>query len=423
MNKKVIIGGIMGIAAVALIAVGVTKAMSNSGGSMASVEVFKIEKGDLSSYISSDGVIEEVEKSEVYFDTPLKINKVLIEEGQKVSKGEKLLELDMDSLQSQLETLKINRNTQQVSIDSKTLDSEVERALNNLKAAERFYNDAKKTYEDNKALYKANAISKSELDMSEKAFKDADSGMSGLKNAKLAYNTAVESRTNSKKTTEDSIKVTDIQISDLEKKINDIKAQCLAPMDGIIVSVAAQEGAYTSSVQSAYKIIDPDKLQIRAKINEYDVKNVAVGQKVKVTGDAIDENTEILGTIKSIAPVAVTSVTANGNETVVEVLINVEGAGNVLKPGLNVTCEIAIVDKNGILLAPMEAITPDKDDNMMVFVLDEAENKISQRKVSVGINSDMNVEILEGLNEGEIVVLDPQPSYSDGMRVKVKNDE
>jgi HlyD family secretion protein len=418
MNKKVI-GIIMGLAAAALITVGVIKAVG-SGGNAVSVQVFKIEKGDISSYISADGVVEEVEKSEVYFDTPLKIKKVMIEEGQRVKKGEKLIELDLDSLKSQLETLKINRNTQQISLDSKALDAEVQRAENNLKAAERYYNDAKKTYEDNKALYEANAISKSELEMSEKAFIDAESGMNGLKNARLAYNTAVESRNNTRKTTEESIKATDIQISDLEKKINDINALCLASMDGVIASVGIQEGAYTSTMQPAYKIIDPEKLQVRAKINEYDVKNVEAGQKVRITGDAIDAGTEVTGTVKSISPVAVTSMTANGNETVVEVIISVDGIGNVLKPGLNVTCEIAVTDKSGILLAPMEAITPDKDDNMMVFVVDEEARRMNQRKVSVGINSDMSVEILEGLNEGELVVIDPQPSYRDGMSVKIK---
>lgn len=418
MNKK-IIGIIMGIAAAALIAVGVIRAMG-SGGSAVSVEVFKIDKGDLSSYISADGVIEEVEKSEVYFDTPLKVAKVMIEEGQRVKKGERLLELDMDALGSQLETLKINRSTQQISLDSKALDAEVQRAENNLKAAERYYNDAKKTYEDNKALYEAHAISKAELDMSEKAFIDAESGISGLKNARLAYNAAIESRSNTKKSTEESIKVTDIQIADLEKKINDINALCLASMDGVIASVSIQEGAFTSSMQPAYKIIDPEKLQIRARINEYDVKSVAPGQDVRITGDAIDKGIEVTGSVKSISPVAVTTMTANGNETVVEILISVDGAGNVLKPGLNVTCDIEVIDKSGILLAPMEAITPDKDDNMMVFVVDEDTNRITQRTVSVGINSDMNVEILEGLSEGEIVVLDPQPSYSDGMSVKIK---
>lgn len=420
MNKKLIIGGLIGISAIALITVGVLKTMGNSGGSAVQVKTAKIEKGELSSYISADGVVEEVEKAEVFFDTPLKVNKVLIEEGQKVTKGQQLLELDLDALNSQLETYKINKNSQQTSMNSKALDAEVERASNNLKAAERSYNDAKKTYEDNKVLYEANAISKSELEMSEKAYIESESGISGLKNARIAYNSAVESRSNSKKSGEDNLKVTDIQITDLEKKISTIREECLSPIDGIVATIGVQEGAYTGTMQSAYKIIDPNKLQVRAKINEYDIKNVKAEQSVKLTGDAIDKGTNVPGNVKSVSPVAVTNMTSSGNETVVEVLIQVADAGHALKPGLNVTCEIAILDKKDILLAPMEAITPDKDDNMMVFVVDEGTKILEQRNVTVGINSDMNVEILEGLEEGELIVLDPQPSYIDGMRVRIK---
>lgn len=420
MNKKVIIGGLIGISAIALITVGILKTIGNPGGSAVQVKTAKIEKGELSSYVSADGVVEEVEKAEVFFDTPLKVNKVLIEEGQKVTKGQQLLELDLDALNSQLETYKINKNSQQTSLDSKALDAEVERASNNLKAAERNYNDTKKTYEDNKVLYEANAISKSELEMSEKAFKEAESGISGLKNARIAYNSAVESRKNSKKSGEDNLKVTDIQIADLEKKINSIKEECRSPIDGIVATIGVQEGAYTGTMQSAYKIIDPNKLQVRAKINEYDIKNVKAEQNVKLTGDAIEKGTDVPGIVKSVSPVAVTSMTSSGNETVIEVLIRVDDAGDALKPGLNVTCEIATLNKKDVLLAPMEAIRPDKDDNMMVFVIDESTKILEQRKLTVGINSDMQVEILEGLKEGELIVVDPQPSYTDGMRVRIK---
>jgi multidrug efflux pump subunit AcrA (membrane-fusion protein) len=144
---------------------------------------------------------------------------------------------------------------------------------------------------------------------------------------------------------------------------------------------------------------------------------VQPGQKVRITGDAIDKNDEVSGSVSSISPIAVTNMLSGGNETVVEVLIKVDGAGDVLKPGLNVTCDIATVDKKDILLAPMEAITPDKDDNIMVFVVDEDSKTMVQKKVTVGINSDMHIEILEGIEEGDLVVLDPQPSYTDGMRV------
>ncbi len=417
MKKKVLTAIIVGILALGLIAAGVIRATGASGGSVVKVDATRIERGELSSYISADGVIEEVNKIEIFFDTPLKVNRVLMKEGDKVTKGQQLLELDMDALSSQLDTLKINRNSQKISLESKTMDSEVERALISLKAAERNYNDAKKAYEDNKALYEANAISKAELDMSENAFIEAQSGVAGLNNARLAYNTALESRDNSKKSYEDALKVTDIQISDLEKKICLISEQCMSPVNGLVAVVNVQEGGFTSNMQAAYKIIDPNDLQVRAKINEYDIKEVEAGQKVRITGDAIDKDEEVTGSVSTVSPIAVTNMTSGGNETVIEVLIKVDGAGDLLKPGLNVTCDIATVDKKDILLAPMEAITPDKDDNIMVFLVDEDSKTIEQRKVTVGINSDMHIEILDGLEEGALIVLDPQPSYTDGMRV------
>lgn len=420
MRKKVIIGTILVISTAVLVTAGAMRAAGSTGSGAVSVQAAAVEKGEISSLIYADGVIEEVEKSEVYFDTPLKVKKVMIEEGQQVKRGQQLLEADMSDLYSQLEKLKISRETQQITLDSKVLDAEVERAHNNLKAAERNYNDTKKTYEDNKVLYEANAISKAELEMSEKAFREADAGINGLQNARLAYEAAVENRSNSRKTAEENIKITDIQISDLEKKINEINEQCRAAVDGVVAAVGVQEGAYTGSMQPAYRIINPDKLRIRAKVNEYDIKNVAVGQKVKVTGDAIDKKAEISGTVTGISPVATTAMTANGNETVVEVIISVDETKDALKPGLNVTCEIATVDRSGVLLVPMEAIKPDKDDNMTVFVIDTETYRIRQRRIEAGINSDMSVEILDGLDEGDLVVIDPQPGYSDGMKVKVK---
>jgi len=423
MNKKVIMGGIIAICIIGLVAAGIIKAAGNGGGRAFSVDTAKIQKGGISSYTSSDGTIEETEKAEVFFDTPLKVGKLLVEVGQSVTKGQQLFELDLSALQSQLETLRINKNTQQISLNAKGMDAEVERAYNNLKAAERNYNDTKKTFEENRELYNANAISKSELDMSEKAFIEAESGMSGLKNARIAYNAAVENRNNSRKSAEESMKATDIQISDMEKKINTIEENCKSPITGVVTSLGVQAGAFTGSMQAAYKVIDPDKLQVRAKVKEYDIKNVAVGQKARITGEAIDKNTEVTGIVKNIAPVASTNMTSNGNETVVEVLVEVDGAEGALKPGLNVTCEISTVNKKDVLLVPMEAIMPDKDDNNIVFVVDENKGTMLQRQVTVGLNSDMYVEILEGLKEGELVVLDPQPTYRDGSRVRIAEEK
>jgi HlyD family secretion protein len=426
MNRKLIIGGIIAVGTIALIVVSIVKNSSSSpafgGGSGTPVKVVTIEKGDISSYISSDGVVEEAEKAEVFFDTPLKVKQVLVKRGDTVKKGQKLLELDLDSLNSQLDTLRINRNTQELSLSSKTLDTEVERALSALNSAERNYNDAKRTYENNKILYESRAISKNELDMSEKAFIEADTGINGLGNARLNYQNALENRKNGKLTAEDNLKVTNLQIQELENTLSKIAAAAVSPMDGVMAEINVQEGAFTSSMQYAYKVINPDKLQVKAEIKEYDIKNVAPGQSVRITGDAIDKSEVVTGKVTSVSPVAVTNMTASGSETVIEVLIGIEGAGAILKPGLNVTCDISTVDKKGVLIAPMEAVTPDKDDNKLVYVVDPEKKVMIEKKVTLGINSDMNVEIMDGLKEGDLVVMNPLPTYKNGDRVRIQEN-
>ncbi len=416
MNKKVIAGAAIAISAILLISAAIAK--SKGSGRGITVKVAEIGKGDISSYISTDGIIEEVEKAEVFFDTPLKVKKIFVEEGQEVTIGQPLMELDLSALNSQLETLKINRSTQENSLNSSTMDAEVERAKNNLDIALRNYNDAKQKYDEKVAMYNASAISKQELEMAEKALKEAESGMSGLNNAQLAYNSAVESRDNTRRSIKDNLKVLDIQISDLEKKIEDIVKNCQSPINGVVANLGMQENAFTSSMQAAYKIFNPEKLQIRAGVKEFDIKSVNTGQVVRITGEAIDESKEVYGKVRSISPVAVTKMTTSGNETVVEILIDVDKTEASLKPGLNVTCDIYTVNKKDVLLVPMEALTLDVNDNNMVYVIDKKSKTLVKRNVAVGINSDMHVEVLDGLNEGDIVVLDPLPSYTEGLRVK-----
>ena len=238
MNKKVIAGAAIAVSAILLISVAIIRSTGPGRGII--VKAAEIIRGDISSYISADGIIEEVEKAEVFFDTPLKVKKVLVEEGQEVKKGQPLMELDLSALYSQLETLKINRSTQENSLDSPAMDAEVERARNNYEIALRNYNDAKKKYDEKVAMYNASAISKEELEMAEKALKEAESGINGLNNARLAYNSAVESRENTIRSIKDNLKVLDIQIRDLEKKIDDIEKNCQSPMDGVVAGLGVQ---------------------------------------------------------------------------------------------------------------------------------------------------------------------------------------
>ncbi|HOQ01484.1 MAG TPA: efflux RND transporter periplasmic adaptor subunit [Acetivibrio clariflavus] len=379
------------------------------------VKAHKIEKGSISTKVSASGYIEEIEKSEVYIETPLKVNKLLVNVNDKVTKGQKLMELDMDELISQLEKLKIDRNVQKLSLDSPVTEAEIKKAELAVNAAENALADAEKKLAENKKLYEASAITKSELETSEKAVDDAKRA---LDNAKLTYESAVSSKNVDRRVKEENLKAIDLSIKELEKKIEKLNNSVLSPIDGVIVEVNVQQRAFTNSAMPAFKISNTDKLRIKAKVSEYNMRDVQIGQKVVITGESIDKDGNVFGKVESISPVAKTNVTSGGEEIAVEVFISIEESEVPLKPGLSVTCDIYTNEKDNVLLAPLNIVKEDKDGNMFAYVINE-NNIAVEKKIKFGLVSDVLGEVLEGLNEGDLVTLDPQPTHKDGIKVKV----
>lgn len=387
-----------------------------SSSTVYSVKTVEIGKGSISSSVSASGKIEEVDSYDVYIDNPVKVKKLLVEKYQKVSKGQQLVEFDIEDMETELEKLKINKKVQELSQNSPTVDAEIKRAESAVKSAEQALSDAEKKYEDSKKLFEAQAISKSELDMAENAVRDA---RTALENATVAYNAAVESKDVDQKVKKENLNALILSISDLEKKIQKTKESMFCPFDGIVTEINIQEGAYTSNMQPAFRIVNLDKLKVKAMVNEYNIKDVKVGQKVRITGDAIREDVEVFGVVESISPVAKTNMTASGEEVVIEVDISIDNTALNLKPGLSVDCEILTDEKKDVVVVPMGVLKTDKDGNEYVLLVDKEKGVLMQRNVKLGIISDMTAEVLEGLAEGDIVVDDPQSFHKDGSKVRL----
>lgn len=418
MKKKIIIGAALVVVIGAIVAVNVMKntgAISAfSGGKAVEVKVKKVEKGDISATISASGIIEEMDKQEIYFDTPLKVKKILVSINQKVTKGQKLVELDMDTLNSQLEQEKVARNVQELTM-GKLRPGTSSTAENNVKSSESTYNDAKKTYENNQTLFEAQGISQNELDRSKKAMNDAEIA---LRNARLGIaNQDIDVSSQGQ-----NLRAADLKILDLETKIKKINESSISPIDGIIADVNILEGGFTSNAQPAFKVVNTEKLEIKADVKEFDIKKVAVGQIVKITGDAIDKNDGVTGTVASISPVAKKNKTASGEETLIQVTISIVKGHPVLKPGLSVTCDVIYKEDTNVLLTSFEMLREDKDGNKSVLIFDEKAGLLHEKKIKLGVTSDLSAEVLEGISEGDSVVVEPQPNFKDGSKAKLAKD-
>lgn len=394
------------------------------------VKTVIIETGDISSYVTAPGKVKEINKAQVFFDTPLRVLDVLVSKNDRVEKGQRMVELDTSTLTDEMERLKMQKEIQSITLKKLesgqnllTLETNLASARNSLERAVEAHQTAQNEYEKQKKLYETGVIPAAQLDQYERAIKDAkaavDAAQLNLDSAEKAYQSSIGGHGLDIQVQIKNIELLSSQISDIEKKLKKIKSLENAPISGYVTEVNLIEGGYTMSGQPAFTIIDVENLQITATVNEYNAKGLEVGQSVEITGEALGDDVKISGKIVSVAPLATVIQSTTGMETVIEVMIEPLDGKNLLKPGLNVDCDIITHEKKGVVIAEHNIFMPDKDRKQYVMVVDEESMTLIKRYPELGIFSDMTVEIIDGFKAGDRVVVDPQPSLKDGDKIKI----
>lgn len=167
-----------------------------------------------------------------------------------------------------------------------------------------------------------------------------------------------------------------------------------------------------STVTYPAVIYDRSELVFDMAIDEKDIGKIQVGQKVEITAGALDDQS-FTGVVDKVN---INGTTVNGN-TSYPVTIKVDGAPEELYPGMNVSAKIIVEEAGSVLTLPVEAVERGDtvlvalpgclDENGAIFDLSATE----ERQVTLGRNDDNYIEIVDGLEEGEVVLaLSPQGS-------------
>jgi HlyD family secretion protein len=176
---------------------------------------------------------------------------------------------------------------------------------------------------------------------------------------------------------------------------------------GTIINSGRSSNAGTGAGTSVVQLGDLSRMYVFASVDETDISNVEMNQKVDVTLDAFpDEIFE--GVVTRIDPQTV----LDQNVTTIPVTVEITDPDARLKPGMNATCDFIIERKEDVLVVPTEAVK-DQDGKYSVTVLKDG--KQIERKVEVGIAGDQTTEIVSGLKLGDVVVtavIEPQSSSS-----------
>jgi len=178
----------------------------------------------------------------------------------------------------------------------------------------------------------------------------------------------------------------------------------VSPMDGVVLRRDGEIGEIAEAGQILFRVGVPSPLQIVAEVNEEDVPRVRVGQTVLLRTDAFRER-QLKATVSEITPM--------GDFAAKTFRVKMALPNDTpLKPGMSVEANIVTREKANAWLIPADALT-----GSAVFIIDG--NAVRKRAVSVGLRGTREVEVIEGVQEGERVASPASAALKDGTRVRV----
>jgi HlyD family secretion protein len=358
--------------------------------------------------ITANGKIEPILEVKVSADVSGEIIDLFIKEGQSVKKGQLLLKIKPNIYISALDRAQAALNNAIANLDN--LRARYNQSLVQL-------DKVKLNYERNKKLWEDKTISQSEWEAAETEYKvavmDVDVAKENVKAAE--YN----------------VKSAEASLSEARENLS--KTSIYAPMDGIITVLNVEKGERVVGTEmmagtELLRVADLDQMRVLVTVNENDIVRVKLGDTAIVEVDAFMGN-KFKGIVSDIAHSASTSGALADQVTSFDVKINLfpesykslVTASNPypLRPGMTANVDVRTQVKFNTVSVPLEAITSryNKADSTagssapeVVFVVDN--NRAILKKVKTGIQDDSFIEILDGLKEGETVVVGPFTAVS-----------
>jgi HlyD family secretion protein len=400
----------------------------------------KVVRQNLVSIVSGTGQIKPKTYVNIGATSFGRITHLYVKEGDHVKKGQVLA--TVESVQA-----KAGVDAQQASIRS--ADTDIASYLAAEKTAEATVahseadlNQKLLDWQRAQALYKAELIAKSEYD-SKKAAYDTDVATLAQSKAALVQARAQTASARGKLGTAQATLTSDVDA--LNKTVS------IAPFDGIVTNMPVREGeTVVVGIQNAQgstlmTLADPSVITAEVKVDETDIVNVAMGQPVEVTVDALPGKV-FQGQVTEVGDQAIlrstgiaTSQSTTGTEEAKDfkVVVTLSNPPEELRPGLSATAKITTARRQNVLTIPIQALamrTPaslkvgtsmqtvnaasDGDSPPVsaqdpgtqgVFVLRSHGSKLQSQFVPVttGITGATDIEVTSGLKQGEEIVIGP----------------
>lgn len=427
-KKKLIIGLVVALVAVALVIANFT--MRRETGKSVTTEA--IRKRDLEAIVTASGKIQARTTVNISADTMGRVVNLAVEEGQRVTKGQFLMQIDP---RTQL-----------------TAAERSEAALGAARSQLEQFRSGVVTARENLSLSRENLRRQREL-----------------WSQQLTTRQALDQAENEVKVREAQLREAEQQLATQEQRIREMQAQLSSakydlsrariesPIDGLIVRRNIEEGetvvvgTMNNPGTVLLQIADMSIIEAEVEVDETDIPSVQIGQPAKIRIDALP-NREFTGKVTEVgnSPIQQTTVGQTGQTaTNFKVTITIDGEIPEVRPGFTCTADITTATRKDSVAVPIQAmavreLTFDENGNIVreqreegrrrrsveptasaaelkpghtrketegVFVL--RDNKAVFVPVKTGIAGDKYFEVLDGLKEGDRVITGPFNSVRD----------
>ncbi|AJD04920.1 efflux RND transporter periplasmic adaptor subunit [Campylobacter lari] len=339
---------------------------------------YEVKKQDITQSIEAIGEVYAKTQVDVGAQVSGQITKLYVKLGDHVNEGDLIAQIDKDKQQNDLDITKAQLESAKANLESKKIALDI----------------ATKQYQREQKLYTKKATSLENLENLKNTFYALRANVADLK----AQTTQLE-----------------ISLKNAQKDL--AYTTITAPSKGEIINVAVEEGQTVNANQNTPSIVrlaDLSEMEIRMQIAEADINKISVGKKVKFS--ILNEpDKKYEATISSIDPANTTISDATSNTNLNSnsststsavyyyARVFVKNDNNFLRIGMSTENEIAIKTENNTLVIPTLAIKSDAS-GYYVEIL-KANNISVKTPVKLGIKDSLNTQILDGINEGDLVII------------------
>jgi HlyD family secretion protein len=398
-----------------------------------------IQKRRLEALVSASGKIQPSRSVNISADTSGRVTDLAVNEGERVSRGQFLLQIDPRTLRSRVESGEASLAA------ARSQTEQLRLAIDGARAALKLAEDNFKRQQE---LWKAGLTTRENLERAENELTMRQS----------------ELRTQEQQVRTQQARMQQEQASLASTKFDLSKVRIESPIDGIVTRRNIEEGetAIIGTMNNPGTVLltiaDMSVIEAEVEVDETDIPDVKLGQTAKVTIDAMPGKT-FTGKVTEIgnSPIQATGAAAASQATNFKVVVTLDGEIPQVRPGFTCTADITTATRESAVSVPIQATTVremvlDEKGNIVreptgpgtrprpgavqaselkpgqtrkelegVFVVRDA--KAVFEPVKTGIAGEKYFEVVEGLKEGESVIIGPFSSVRelrDGAAVKVE---